>query len=177
VYVEQADFLPGLAGESRDFDANGYFIRVLGALGNTGVTGLQSGLIGGTLAPIVGEQPQVPTTGEQPPTFAPNSPCENQPVVTDLSAPPNPQTPQQFSPTGVLPPSVVSLLQNPPIPLPKILAKDVAARRAKKATPLTPAQRSADLKQILKYGLWENFSNGTPPASTTSTQAKASGAR
>jgi hypothetical protein len=178
VYVEGADFLPGLAGESRDFDANGYFIRILGALGNTGVTSLQSGLIGGTLAPIAGEEPQVPPTGEQPPTFAPTSPCENQPRVTDLSATASP-APSQFSPTGLLPPSVVSLLQNPPIPLPKILAKALAARRGKKATPLTPAQRSADLQQIAKYGLWERFPNGTPPASAprSSGQAKASGAR
>ena len=30
VYVEAVDYLPGLAGESRDFDANGPYIRVLG---------------------------------------------------------------------------------------------------------------------------------------------------
>ncbi|MBV9328038.1 MAG: MCE family protein, partial [Chloroflexi bacterium] len=33
VYVEAVDFLPGLAGESRNFDANGLYVRVLGALG------------------------------------------------------------------------------------------------------------------------------------------------
>ncbi len=30
VYVEAVDFLPGLAGESRNFDANGPYIRILG---------------------------------------------------------------------------------------------------------------------------------------------------
>ena len=30
VYVEAVDYLPGLAGESRDFDANGPYIRILG---------------------------------------------------------------------------------------------------------------------------------------------------
>ena len=30
VYVEAVDYLPGLAGESRNFDANGPYIRILG---------------------------------------------------------------------------------------------------------------------------------------------------
>ena len=29
VYIEAVDYLPGLAGESRNFDANGSYIRVL----------------------------------------------------------------------------------------------------------------------------------------------------
>ena len=33
VYVEAVDYLPGLAGESRDFDANGPYIRILGTGG------------------------------------------------------------------------------------------------------------------------------------------------
>ena len=54
VYVEAVDYLPGLAGESRDFDANGLYIRVLGALGNTATTSLQPGLIGRHAAAVRG---------------------------------------------------------------------------------------------------------------------------
>ncbi len=85
VYVEAVDFLPGLAGESRNFDANGPYIRILGALGQTGVTSLQSGLVGGTLAPLVGFQPTVPPGGQDPP-LQPTVPCETQPPVRDLTA-------------------------------------------------------------------------------------------
>ncbi|MDQ6817249.1 MAG: MlaD family protein, partial [Actinomycetota bacterium] len=47
VFVEAVDVLPGLAGESRNFDANGPYIRVLGALGATAATSLSPGLLGG----------------------------------------------------------------------------------------------------------------------------------
>jgi phospholipid/cholesterol/gamma-HCH transport system substrate-binding protein len=172
VYVEAGDFLPGLAGESRDFDANGMFIRVLGALGNTGVTSLQSGLVGGALAPLVGAQPQKPATGEQPPTFQPNVPCETQPPVTDLSAPSTP-APQTLSPTGLLPSALTQLLQNLPIPkipgAPAGLSTDTAKSK-KKATPLTAAQRASDMKQLQKTGVFEIV----PPKSSKSTAAATS---
>ena len=45
VYVEAVDFLPGLAGESRDFDANGPYIRVLGT-GGTLTYSASPGLVG-----------------------------------------------------------------------------------------------------------------------------------
>ncbi len=59
VYVEAVDFLPGLAGESRDFDANGPYIRVLGN-GGTFTYSLQPGLFGQSLAPISSVEPEPP---------------------------------------------------------------------------------------------------------------------
>ena len=85
VYVEAVDFLPGLAGESRNFDSNGSYIRVLGT-GGTLTYSLQPGLFGQALAPLQGEQPQPPPGNKNPP-IEPNVPCETQPPITDLSAP------------------------------------------------------------------------------------------
>jgi hypothetical protein len=83
VYVEGVDFLPGLAGESRDFDANGMYIRILGALGNTVTQSLQPGLVGGALQPTEGEEPRLPP--KIPPPLQPNTPCETQPAITTVS--------------------------------------------------------------------------------------------
>ena len=94
VYVEAVDFLPGLAGESRDFDANGPYIRILGT-GGTLTYSLQPGLFGQALAPLQGEQPQ-PPPGEHSPPLQPNVPCETQQPITDLSAPTG-GPPQQMS--------------------------------------------------------------------------------
>ena len=85
VYVEAVDYLPGLAGESRDFDGNGLYIRALGALGNTATTSLEPGLIGGALQPFEGEEPAVPPGGHRPP-LEPTVPCETQAPITDLNA-------------------------------------------------------------------------------------------
>ena len=85
VYVEAVDFLPGLAGESRNFDANGPYVRILGT-GGTLTYSLQPGLLGQSLAPLQGEQPQ-PPPGEHSPPLEPNVPCETQPPITDLSTP------------------------------------------------------------------------------------------
>jgi hypothetical protein len=179
VYVEAADFLPGLAGESRDFDANGLYIRVLGALGNTGVTTLQSGLVGGTLAPLVGEQPQLPPNGQRPPLAGgdiPNYACETQPPIRDLSTP-STKAPQQYPATGLLPPALTQILQSlPPLPgIPLPLSKDVKGKNGK-AAPLTAAQRAADLKQLRKTGLWEILS-GANTSTTTSTTSQSNRAR
>jgi phospholipid/cholesterol/gamma-HCH transport system substrate-binding protein len=84
-YVEAVDFLPGLAGESRVFDANGPYIRVLGT-GGTATYSLQPGLFGQALTPIMGTAPQMPPGGHRPP-LQPNVPCETQPAITDLSTP------------------------------------------------------------------------------------------
>ena len=94
VYVEAVDYLPGLAGESRDFDANGPYIRVLGT-GGTLTYSLQPGLFGQALSPLQGEQPQ-PPPGEHAPPLEPNVPCETQPAITDLSTPTG-GPPQQMS--------------------------------------------------------------------------------
>jgi hypothetical protein len=102
VYVEAVDFLPGLAGESRNFDANGPYIRILGN-GGTLTYSLQPGLFGQSLTPLSAVQP-VPPPGLKRPPYQPNVPCETQTPInqqtiqtnagppltalhTDLSAP------------------------------------------------------------------------------------------
>jgi ABC-type transporter Mla subunit MlaD len=90
-YVEGVDFLPGLAGESRDFDANGPYVRVL-LTGGTFTYSLQPGLFGQALAPITGTQPVPPpqhpsgdgsTVPVSRPPLKPNVPCETQPAITE----------------------------------------------------------------------------------------------
>jgi virulence factor Mce-like protein len=91
-YVEGVDFLPGLAGESRDFDANGPYVRVLGS-GGTFTYSLQPGMFGTALNPIQGTQPQTPpmhpsgdgaTVNVSRPPLKPNVPCETQPPISSL---------------------------------------------------------------------------------------------
>jgi virulence factor Mce-like protein len=84
-YIEGVDFLPGLAGESRDFDANGPYIRILGG-GGTLTYSLQPGLFGTALAPLTSVQPQPPPNGTRPPLNE-TTPCETQTSQTDLNAP------------------------------------------------------------------------------------------
>jgi phospholipid/cholesterol/gamma-HCH transport system substrate-binding protein len=85
VYIEAVDYLPGLAGESRDFDANGPYIRILGT-GGTLTYSLQPGLFGQSLTKIDAVQPQVPPGGKRPP-YEETIPCETQKTITDLSTP------------------------------------------------------------------------------------------
>jgi virulence factor Mce-like protein len=85
VYVEAVDYLPGLAGESRDFDANGPFIRILGT-GGTLTYSLQPGLFGQALTKHDAVQPEVPPGGKRPP-YQETVPCETQKPITDLSTP------------------------------------------------------------------------------------------
>ena len=85
VYVEAVDYLPGLAGESRDFDANGPYIRILGT-GGTFTYSLQPGLFGQALSKLDAVQPQVPPGGKRPP-YEESVPCESQKPITDLSTP------------------------------------------------------------------------------------------
>ncbi len=84
VYVEAVDYLPGLAGESRNFDANGPFIRILGP-GGAHTYSLQPGLFGQSLAPLLAVQPQLPPGGRRPP-YEPTVPCETQPPIRSLFA-------------------------------------------------------------------------------------------
>ena len=90
-YVEGVDFLPGLAGESRDFDANGPYVRVLGTGGSLTYS-LQPGLFGTSLTKIAGTQPVQPaehssgdgaTVPVSRPPLEPNVPCETQPAITE----------------------------------------------------------------------------------------------
>jgi hypothetical protein len=103
VYVEAVDYLPGLAGESRDFDANGPYVRILGT-GGTLTYSLSPGMFGQSLTKIDAVQPQVPPGGHTPP-FKPNVPCETQAKITSLAAPssgPVQQTPTSLSAPGAL---------------------------------------------------------------------------
>jgi phospholipid/cholesterol/gamma-HCH transport system substrate-binding protein len=106
-YVEGVDFLPGLAGESRSFDPNGPYVRILGT-GGTFTYSLQPGLFGTFMTPISGTQPAMPAlhnSGDGAPApvsrppLQPNVPCETQRAITDLSAPEGP-APQQVSGTS-----------------------------------------------------------------------------
>jgi hypothetical protein len=118
VYVEGVDYLPGLAGESRNFDANGPYIRVLGA-GGTLTYSLQPGLFGQSLTQLSAAQPQVPPGGLRPP-YKENVPCETQAPITDLSAPSSaPLKSVGGSPVSpaTLPPALQSLLPLLPVSL------------------------------------------------------------
>ncbi len=93
VYVEGVDYLPGLAGESRDFDANGPYVRVLGT-GGTTTYSLSAGLFGTALSPIEGSQPQTPPlhhSGDGAPAkvsrppLKETVPCETQPPIPTLN--------------------------------------------------------------------------------------------
>ncbi len=83
-YIEAVDYLPGLAGESRNFDANGSYIRVLFTAGSLTYS-LQPGAFGQAVAPLVATQPTLSPGGRRPP-LEPNVPCETQPPIHDLSA-------------------------------------------------------------------------------------------
>jgi virulence factor Mce-like protein len=74
VYQEAAKTLPGLAGESRSFDANGPWFKVLGQ-GGTETFDLGNGLFGTALEPTQGVNP--PPDRSMPP-FRPEVPCETQ---------------------------------------------------------------------------------------------------
>ena len=88
VYQEGVDYLPGLAGESRDFDANGPYIRVLGQ-GGTLTYSLQPGLFGQSLESITSVQPPPEPDGGRPPLH-PNTPCETQAAITTVDTAPGP---------------------------------------------------------------------------------------
>src|SRR6202012_680391 len=85
VYVEAGDYLPGLAGESRNFDANGPSIRILGT-GGTLTYSLQPGLFGQSLSKLDAVQPEVPPGGKRPP-YEEDVPCETQKPITNLATP------------------------------------------------------------------------------------------
>ncbi len=119
VYVEGVDYLPGLAGESRDFDANGPYLRVMGT-GGTAVYSLsppgQTPLFGTALTKIEGTQPEMPqphASGDGAPTkvtrppLKEGVPCETQPAITEsgIQSPQGP-APKEIS-TGPVAPGAV----------------------------------------------------------------------
>lgn len=92
VYVEAVDYLPGLAGESRTFDANGAYIRVLLTAGSLSYS-LSPNTFGKAVAPLISMQPTLPPGGRRPP-LAPNVPCETQSPIGSLASPTGPQLQQ-----------------------------------------------------------------------------------
>jgi phospholipid/cholesterol/gamma-HCH transport system substrate-binding protein len=74
VYEELAKFLPGLAGESRSFDANGPWFKALGT-GGAETLNLGNGLFGSVADPITANNP--PPLRTRPP-LRPDVPCETQ---------------------------------------------------------------------------------------------------
>jgi hypothetical protein len=89
---ELDELLPGLAGESRNYDANGPYIRVMGEGGNFSYS-LSPGMFGTAIQPIVAVQPAAPKNNQRPP-LKEGVPCETQQAITSLAAPtgPGPQS-------------------------------------------------------------------------------------
>jgi hypothetical protein len=83
-YQEIPELLPGIAGESRNFDANGPYIRVMGEGGNFAYS-LSPGMFGTAIQPIDGVQPAAPPNNQRPP-LKENVPCETQQPITSLHA-------------------------------------------------------------------------------------------
>jgi virulence factor Mce-like protein len=97
VYQESVQFLPGIAGESRNGDANGQWFRVLGANGvNTYEDG---GIYANTLFPLLGANP--PKSKEPPIRY--DQPCENQEVPNLATEAANPPTRVRSSQAGTNP--------------------------------------------------------------------------
>ncbi|HWH44830.1 MAG TPA: MlaD family protein [Thermoleophilaceae bacterium] len=74
VFEEAPKPLPGLAGESRNGDANGQWVHVLNSAGDRTVNA-GNGLFAQPYLPILGTNPPKPTTR---PPFRPEVPCETQ---------------------------------------------------------------------------------------------------
>jgi phospholipid/cholesterol/gamma-HCH transport system substrate-binding protein len=75
VFQTAVKWLPGINGESRSFDANGPWFKVLGS-GGLETLQLGQGILGLPLFPVVGVNPQEPTSGRPP--LRPDVPCETQ---------------------------------------------------------------------------------------------------
>ena len=117
VYQDFGKFLPGLAGESRSFDANGQYFKVLGT-GGPETFNLGNGLFGSLAEPVVGVNP--PPIRERPP-LRPDVPCETQE-----------------------PPDLRSIPQGPP---PRVATRTAAARaREAKAQAVAVAVLRRELK-------------------------------
>jgi phospholipid/cholesterol/gamma-HCH transport system substrate-binding protein len=82
VYEEQVKWLPGIAAESRNFDANGQYVRSL-ANGAEYAYPLPDGRIFTTGLPLQGVNPPK----SDPPEYKPEVPCETQ-VKPDLRSDP-----------------------------------------------------------------------------------------
>jgi virulence factor Mce-like protein len=95
VFQSAVKWLPALAGESRSFDANGMWFKVLGS-GGLETLQLGNGIFGIPLFPIEGVNPPRPTSR---PPLRPNVPCETQepPNLETVPGGPPPATPVDLS--------------------------------------------------------------------------------
>ncbi|MEJ7893035.1 MAG: MlaD family protein [Solirubrobacteraceae bacterium] len=96
VFEELAKFLPGLNGESRSFDANGPWFKVLGS-GGAETVQLGNGIFGLPLFPVQGVNPPKPTSR---PPIRPNVPCETQESPNLETIPEGPPTTTQTDTTS-----------------------------------------------------------------------------
>jgi virulence factor Mce-like protein len=90
VFQSAVKWLPGLAGESRSFDANGMWFKVLGS-GGFETLQLGNGVLGVPLFPVEGVNPPQPPAR---PPLRPDVPCETQepPNLETVPAGPPPAT-------------------------------------------------------------------------------------
>ena len=93
VFQEAVKWLPGLAGESRSFDANGQWFKVLGT-GGTQTFDLGANQFGTALFPLQGINPP-PPAGRPP--LRPDVPCETQQAPDLRSTPRGPPAQAQTS--------------------------------------------------------------------------------
>lgn len=109
VFEETGYGLAGIAGESRNGDANGQYIRVIGGGGSNTVVlddpQTNQTLAGVTPFPIDGAMPPLSASSKTP--FRPDVPCETQ-DPPNLSAVPGPPPTQMSTPTGTPAPSTTA---------------------------------------------------------------------
>ncbi len=94
VFQSATRWLPGIAAESRSFDANGSFFKVLGS-GGTETVQLGRGIFGIPLFPVAGVNPPPP---ENRPPLRADVPCETQ-EPPDLNTVPQGPPPTTANPT------------------------------------------------------------------------------
>jgi hypothetical protein len=133
VYIEAVDYLPGLAGESRNFDSTGPYIRVGMGAGAALTYTLANGFFGQESEPLLGMQPSMAAAagGKRPPLAggdAPNAACETQAPITDLTAPTN------QAPKPVVTPAITGGPLPPPLPSKKNAAASQSAASATKGS-------------------------------------------
>jgi phospholipid/cholesterol/gamma-HCH transport system substrate-binding protein len=97
VFQSAVKWLPGLNGESRSFDANGQWFKVLGS-GGLETLQLGEGVLGLPLFPVVGVNPQQPTSGRPP--LRPDVACETQEPPNLESTPGGPPATTQVDTTS-----------------------------------------------------------------------------
>jgi virulence factor Mce-like protein len=98
VYQEAPKPLPGLAGESRNGDANGQWVHVLTSAGDRTVN-IGNGFFAQAYRPLIGTNPPKP---DSPPPLRPDVPCETQepPDLRTIPGPPDTEIAQGLPDTA-----------------------------------------------------------------------------